>query len=105
MPHLVHDASPSRVPFTALGLAPTASLLLAGSRRVTGGSPLLWAQRTPSGLRRCCQRLPCSDVFLVGTRRASPVSYPTLSDVLPSLPRQGRRRLIQNACRRFCLRL
>jgi len=43
------------------------------SRRVTGGSSLRRTQRPPSGLRRRCRRLPCSGVFLPGTRRASPV--------------------------------
>ncbi len=47
--------------------------LMAGSRRVTGGSSLLRAQRPPSGLRRRCQRLHCSGGFLSGARRASPV--------------------------------
>ena len=46
---------------------------MAGSLRITGGSLLLRAQRSPSGLRRCCQRLPFSEVFLLGARRASPV--------------------------------
>ena len=43
------------------------------SRRVTGGSSLRRAQRPPSGLRRRCRRLPCSEGFLLGARRASPV--------------------------------
>ena len=63
------------------------------SHRVTGGSSLRRTQRPPSGLRRRCRRLPCSGVFLPGTRRASPVSIATLRCVPPSLPRRNRLRL------------
>lgn len=59
--------STSRAPLQRDGLAfRLAPLLSAGSLRITEGSPLLRAQRPPSGLRRCCQRLPCSGDFSPG---------------------------------------
>lgn len=64
-------------------------LLLAGSRRVAGGSSLRWAQRTPSGLR---SPLPTPTLL----RSLSPrdqeglsSSNASLPDVLPPLPRRS----------------
>lgn len=79
-------------------------LLMAGSLRVTGGSPLLRAQRPPSGLRRCCQRLPCSGGFLPGTRRASPVPVQPFPACCRHYPAGSGRGVSQGFLGRCCLR-
>ncbi len=97
--------STSRAPSQRHGLAfRLVPLLLAGSLRVTGGSPLLRAQRPPSRLRRCCQRLPFSEDFLPGARRASPVSVQPFPACCRHYPAGSGRGVSQRFRGRCCLR-
>jgi hypothetical protein len=79
-------------------------LLVAGSPRLYEGSRLVRAQRPPSGLRRCCQHLPFSGVFLPGTRRASPVSIQPFPACCRHYPAGSDRGISQDFHGRFCLR-
>lgn len=97
--------STSWAPLQRCGLASRfVPLLVAGSLRVTGGSPLLRAQRPPSGLRRCCQRLPFSGGFLSGARRASPVSAQPFPACCRHYPAGSGRGVSQGFLGRCCLR-
>ena len=105
MPHLVCGLSTSWAPLQRCGLASrVVPLLRAGSLRITGGSPLVRAQRPPSGLQRCRQRLPCSGGFLPGTRRASPVSVHPVPACCRHYPAGSGRGLSQDFRDQCCLR-
>jgi hypothetical protein len=87
VPLFLRGTSTSRAPLHAEARPSVVPRSRRGSRRVTGGSSLLRAQRPPSDLRRRCRRLPCSEVFLLGVRRVSPVPiqpFPTCCRPYPA---------------------
>jgi len=105
VPPFVYGTSTSWVPLQRCGLAfRFVPLLVAGSLRVTEGSSLVRTQRPPTGLRRCCQRLPFAGRFLPGARRASPVPAQPFPTCCRHYPAGSDRGISQTFRGRCCLR-